>query len=518
MVISIRTTDNSTTHFENEFSTKPIDIFLRLFKKLPEFWSAKIGVKKIIESFPIYKEYLQIPNSDEIYSWIEEICQTPHRRPGTPEGLKAEEWVFQKLKELGVKNVTKEPIPIDVWNAEEWSLNVKGKIIPSFFCVNTGFTSAQGITAPLVYVGKGRYKDFKKVDVSGKIVVGEVTFPFIPIGILFNFLKILRGVYHISDPDGSFSLFKTQYLNFVRQNFIGGTTSENAPHNDVYWNSFKGGAKAICLILKNQPSNSNSHYGPYDGIMKPIPGLWIGKYDGIQLKKYAKLNFKATLNLTGSIKKGKMHNIWGVLPGQSEENIMITSHHDAPFKGAVEDGSGVAQVLAQAKLWAGVNQKKRKRNMVFVVDAGHFYGSLGAHSFARTHSDLMNKTRLLITLEHLGAKEVREENKHYIKTNKQAYTVMFTSPEPQVIATVINALKRKPTKITTSMAMNLLADAPTSDAAGYALESDVPLISWIGCPYYLLDEHDTLDKIDKKEIGRICETVTEMIKPYMARR
>ncbi|MHA1149453.1 MAG: M28 family peptidase [Promethearchaeota archaeon] len=395
-------------------------------------------------------------------------------------------------------------------------MRVGNQEIPSFYCVNTGFTDSQGITAPLIYVGKGRAKDFKNIDVSGKIVVAEVTFPFIPIGLLFNFLKLIRGVYYISDPDGSLSLLKGQYLNFVRKNFIGGTTDTNASQKDVYWNAFKEGARAVCLILKDQPSNSNSHYGPYDGIMKPIPALWIGKYDGKKLRKNARENVEATLILEGTIKDGIMHNIWGVLPGQKDEIVMITSHHDAPFKGAVEDGSGVAQVLAQAKLWSKVPKNKRKRTMVFVIDAGHFYGSKGAHVFAREHPNFMKKTKILITLEHLGAKEVKEQNKKYVETNNQAYTVMFTTPEPMIVATVINALKRSPTRITTSLAMTLLADAPTSDAAGYALESNVPLISWIGCPYYLLDKHDTLDKIEKKELKPICKTITELIKPYMA--
>ena len=66
------------------------------------------------------------------------------------------------------------------------------------------------------------------------------------------------------------------------------------------------------------------------------------------------------------------------------------------------------------------------------------------------------------------------------------------------------------------MPLDLLADVPTSDAAGFALESDASIISWIGCPYYLLDEHDGLDKVAVSELKPICETVTEMIKPYMA--
>jgi len=35
-------------------------------------------------------------------------------------------------------------------------------------------------------------------------------------------------------------------------------------------------------------------------------------------------------------------------------------------------------------------------------------------------------------------------------------------------------------------------------------------------PYYLLDENDTFDKIDRAELRPIAETVTELVKGAMA--
>jgi len=464
---------------------------------------------------PEFEKVLNLPGSNEIFEWIEEICKLPHRRPGTPEGHEAEHWVAKKLKEFGLKNVTMDPISITCWNADHWSLTVEGREIPSFFVVNSGFTPSEGVTAPLVYVGTGSRKEFKKVDVMGKIAVADITFPFIPSGVLVKLLQILGALYYFSDPDHSITLRTGQYLNFVRQNFLGGTTKETAPASDVYWQAYARGAKAICLILRDQPSNSKSHYGPYDGIMKPLPGLWIGKYDGVKLREQAKTGATASMVLTGTATLGTMNNVWGVLPGRSNEIVLVTSHHDAPFQGATEDGAGMAQVLAQIKIWACVPRERRARTLVFVIDAGHFYGSEGGTSFARNHADLMKKVRLLITLEHLGAKEVVEQKHNYAKTDQLALTVMFTSNAPLPIATAVNALRKKPAKRTLPLPATLFAPAPTSDAAGYVLESGVPVISWIGCPYYLLDEYDTLDKIAKPELHAICATVTELIKPHM---
>ncbi len=500
---------------ETQVSTKILDIMIRFLKELPNIWLAKAGAKRLLVNLPTYGESLRLPDSNEIFKWIEGLCQLPHRRPGTSEGHEAERWVAKKLEEFGLKNITMDPIPITVWNAERWSLKVDGHEIPSFFVVNTGFTPAEGVTAPLVYVGTGTPKDFNKVDVSGKIAVADITFPFIPTGALVKILQVLGALYCISDPEHSLILRNGQYLNFVRQNFIGGTTNENAPSSDVYWQAYKRGARAICLILRDQPSNSNSHYGPYDGIMKPLPGLWIGKYDGMELREKAKAGANASLVLEGTATAGTMNNVWGILPGRSDEIVLVTSHHDAPFKGATEDGAGVSQVFAQIKTWSSVPQEKRARTLVFVVGAGHFYGFEGGSFFARDHVDLMKKVKILITLEHLGAKEVVEKERQYAETDRLALTVMFTSNRPLPLATVINALKKSPSKRTLPIPATLFAPAPVSDAAGYVLESGVPVISWIGCPYYLLDAHDTLDKIAKKELRSICETVTELIKPYM---
>ena len=485
-----------------------------IVRRLPGIWMARRRAHALAKDLPISTGPTTLPDLPILESWLQGICRTEHRRPGTPEGRQAEHWVADRLREFGLENVTADPIPISVWTADKWSLSIEGRSVPSFYVVNTAFTESQGLTAPLAYVGTGSAGDFDRADVRGKIVVADVPFPRMPTGLL---MKVMRASYMLSDPDRSVSPWSSQYLNFARQNFIGGATSaETAPANDVYWQAVRRGACGICLILRDQPTNSNTHYGPYDGIMKPIPGLWIGKHDGVDLREQARKGARATLALSGRVEPGTMNNIWGVLPGRSDEVILVTSHHDSPFKGAVEDGAGVTQVLAQAWAWSRVPKEQRPRTLVFVMDAGHFYGSLGGHDFARRHRDLMKKTRILITLEHLGGKEVREQGRQYVETGRPALTVMFTSAEPTTIASVIRALSTSPAKHTASIPSDLIAPVPTSDASGYVVEAGVPVISWIGCPYYLLDENDTLDKIDRKELLPICRTVTELIRIHMA--
>lgn len=53
--------------------------------------------------------------------------------------------------------------------------------------------------------------------------------------------------------------------------------------------------------------------------------------------------------------------------GKNAETLMVRSHHDSGFMGAVEDASGVSEVLALAKYYGQTPAKSRDRNMMFVV-------------------------------------------------------------------------------------------------------------------------------------------------------
>ena len=210
-----------------------------IVKSLPKVWKLKKEARKLSKALPDYNGEVEVPDTEMIYGWLTELCSTPHRRPGTFEGKRAEDWVANKFRAIGLQEVNLDPVPIQVWEAKQWSLTIEGQEIPSFFVLNTGFTPKSGISAPLAYVGVGDQKDFRQTDVKGKMVVAEVPFPKLPTGLL------LRGIgssYVVSNPCGSFKLSSTQYLNFVRKNFMGQSTLETAPPTDVYWNAVKNGA------------------------------------------------------------------------------------------------------------------------------------------------------------------------------------------------------------------------------------------------------------------------------------
>ncbi|GAG74935.1 unnamed protein product, partial [marine sediment metagenome] len=119
--------------------------------------------------------------------------------------------------------------------------------------------------------------------------------------------------------------------------------------------------------------------------------LYVGKYDGMKVRELAKSpNSQGNIILEGYKEASKANNIWGILPGQSEEMIMVSSHHDSAFKGASEDGTGVAMVLAQLRAWSKIPIEKRPKSLLFLLTAGHLYGGIGAETFALVQVSLIH--------------------------------------------------------------------------------------------------------------------------------
>ncbi len=473
---------------------------------------------------PKFKESVPVAESDLVFSWIEGLCQWDHRRPGTPNGHAAEEWIADKFREFGLQDVTMQPIDIDVWTPDEWSLTVEGEKIPAFFSVNTGLTEPDGVSAPLAYVGLGLPSDFERVDVNGKIAVVEILFPYLPSG---GLLSIPNSNYFISDPENSIQFLTGQYLTFFYMNLYGDKLEWEPDAPDVpmkkFWSAYdmavENGAKGVALLLANKPSKYNTQYGLYDGVMNPVPAVWVGKYDAIRLRRLAREKKSATLVQTGTLEPGYMRNVYGILPGQSEDTVIICSHHDSSFKGAVEDGTGITQVFAQAWAWAQVPIEKRPKTLVFVAAAGHLYGGWGGFSFAYEHPEIMEKTWLVMNLEHLAAKEVKEHRGEYKETGLVSPSIIWTEENPKVLAALWKAMDRKPAKRAVSLPAYYWI--PFSDVPGYVSGATanglpkVPIISWISNPYYLLDEQDTPDRVEQEELGPLAGTITEIVKNFM---
>jgi hypothetical protein len=253
--------------------------------------------------------------------------------------------------------------------------------------------------------------------------------------------------------------------------------------------------------------------------MKPIPALYVGKYDGIKVREIIQENSaKGTIILEGTKKPSFAHNIWGILPGKSEEMIMISSHHDSSFKGATEDGTGVAMVLAQLQTWAKIPKELRPRSLLFCLTAGHLYGGIGAELFAHKYKNTIMKEVLVdLNLEHMCAKEVVEDpNTHdFMLTDDLALGAVFISRNEHLVAPVIKSCRIHNIEKLMLIPDNFFATPPIGEAGHFSTVADINVIHWIRSPYYLLTAEDTLDKVDVGQLHSTAQCVSDLIVSLM---
>ncbi len=513
--------DQSESNSEptTEFTFDRKKIIANLIDLIPKMKDLREKSKEIISTLQEPKLQVLAPDSKVIENDLKKICSVPHRRIGTEEAHEIENYLEKTVKELGLENVHKETFEVINWVGTDWKLSIKAnnKVIeiPCFYVLNTEFTDKKGITAPLIYVGTGSKKDFKKRDVNGKIVVADIEFPTFPVG------KIIKMAepYYVSDPQKSFDESTEMILTFVLSNFLPQTLGEKPREDTVYWRAVRGGALGLILILRDAPTNINSHWGPYDGSMKPVPALYVGKYDGMKVRELAQVeNSQGTLILNGYKEISNANNIWGILPGQSEEMYMISTHTDSAFEGASEDGIGVAMVLAQLRAWSKIPKEQRPKSLLFVLTAGHLYGGKGAEIFAKKYRDtLLKKVIVDVNLEHMCAKEVEEdpETHNYRFTNNLAIGAVFLTHDETLVALTTKAFKDHNIERMLLIPENFFNTPPIGEAGHFTTHSDLKVIHWIRNPYYLLTAEDTLDKIAMDKLNQTAQCVTDLINSLM---
>lgn len=435
----------------------------------------------------------------ELKTWVKQQADMGPRRPGSAAGHQNEEFLLEKLKEFGLENVRKEPVSITHWEAEEYSLAVgeEGQLEPThcFYIPYTRMISEPELTAPMLWIDQKTLSVPKNC--AGKIVVTEVTFPPFAPEMLLKY-----GMDHF-DPDDN--ILKLNHpATWVRMGW------------HIYQQAARKGAAGFIGILTNQPGDNCEMYAPYgfkekDIMDKPIPGFWVNRKDGEKIKQLAqsgKGQGKAVLK--GVCEPGVMHNIVGEIPGKIDETVVLSSHHDSPFESPVEDGTGVATVLAVAR---HLNQLRNlNRRVVVVLTAGHFYGSLGTRTFIKEHQhDIVPKTVLEISLEHMCHEAVEDEGGKLIPSGLPEVTGVFVPFSKEVCDIVMDNLRKHHLDRTIALPSEGPFGAYPPTDGGDWFEAGIPVINHISDPVYLLTSDDHMQWVDENRLARAAAAYTNVL-------
>jgi hypothetical protein len=446
-----------------------------------------------------------IPDRDAIFRCIERIYEGGIRRPGYPADRRAERLCEEQFRELSLENVRLEPVRLPRWEPRTWSLHVRGAggetELPCFPLPHAA--PAQRLELPLAAFDPARPESVRGraslCDVSLLRVPPDLptSAAGVPAQLAEEVATQLRPGGRAYDPSGSFE-GSLQVLPFGSQ------------IHEVMEPSIAAGAAAFVGALDGYPGDSCEYYVPYDAVARPIPGVWIRGSDGARLRAMLEAGpVRAVLHVDSVREEVTSHNVVGELPGADEERVVIGSHHDGPWSSAVEDGSGIALVLAQAAYWSRVPREERPHRLVFLLNAGHMAGSAGCRAFIEEHAAELDRIVLEVHLEH-AAREFVEQDGRVVPSGHPETRWFFTTRIPLLEAAVWKALELEGLERSLVLPPDTFGSHPTTDG-GLFHERGVPLVNYLTAPFYLFDAMDDLDKIDRASLVPVTRAAIRLV-------
>jgi len=441
-----------------------------------------------------------LPSANELWKWLEQLADWCPAYTGSPGHVKFVNFLDQELRKAKLTPQRK-TFTLPYWELKNYGLKLGDeKIHAASYRPYSGPTPASGVTAPLYFAGTAPKLDY--AGAAGKIVVIEM--PPAP-GKDGKLQGELIGTYPANAD-----------LPFVRYGIIG--VYRNTPDLKPLE---KAGAAGVVYIWNNvSDGNAEDQALPFSAPSSSVPALWVNATAGKRLKTAAAAGSTMTLTLDASIYPDTpTDNLWAVLPGKTDEVIIVNTHTDGC--NACEENGGLG-VVALAKYFAKIPQPQRNRTLVFLMTTGHF-----AHGYVRaaqdwrdTNPDLMKKAVTCVTIEHLAANEWidRPESNEYKPSGGFDWGVAYTPlrPEGEVFLQAIDGTEARHTYAFKP------AGAYPGEGAGF-WAAGIPTLSYIPSPQYLFiapAKGGGIEKLDKNrlhgEVTAFARAVTALDKMTVA--
>ncbi|HEX6567990.1 MAG TPA: M28 family peptidase, partial [Acidimicrobiales bacterium] len=422
----------------------------------------------------------ELPAQDTIYGWIGTVVDQGIRRPGYEADDWAEQWIADRFRDVGLDDVRLEPIEVRRWEPIEWSLQVTGAdgTTTALDCFPVPYAAAvDGLDVELA-----AFDAADPAAVAGKASLYDVTLLRLP----GNFMATAGSI-----PEGTAAE--------SRSVDTGGTLAQphvvpfGADFTQVLEPSTAAGAAAFVGVLTDYPGDSYEYYVPYDAVDRPLPGVWIRGSDGARLRELLAAGpVRVRLTVATDVRTVESHNVVGDLPGADDEVVMIGSHHDGPWASAVEDGSGISLVLAQASYWSAQPRDRRPHRLRFLLQGGHMSGGAGLRQYIETHRGELGAVVLEVHLEHAALEFADPADGPAASPDELAPTGQatprwwFTSRNPDLEAAVLDALTLEQLDRSMLVAPDAVGEQPPTDGGFYHAEG-VPIVNFLAAPFYLFD-------------------------------
>jgi len=447
-------------------------------------------------------------SNERMFEWILELddmgvsSDAGFRQAGSEADLEAAAFLLDEISEFGIEDVRLDPVEVILSTSEGVRLKLGDKrdspIVPASYMGFTKGTTSEGVVGELLYVGRGLDAN-AFADAAGKIVVVDLWAP----GLGYDQFFAPFDVYTY-DPENTLVGNKVTQnwpvLNFRRPTF--------AP----YGHAVANGAIGIIAIIDFDLADSHDYFTPYDHVVRTMPGIYISKSHGSELKDMiASGPVIANIEVEASNRPATTHNVVATLPGQSEEVILITSHYDG---WASNDASGTAVMLGLAEYFA---HSPLQRTLVFLWAGGHFAGDEPTKQFIAQNPELMDSVVVQIGVEHIS-KEFVQVDGQFHETGQVAPRVFFLSgPAPFEANPVLTAITKNATmnqdlvRTIGLPASGPLGAEPPGLSRWYFEHGGIPIVHLITGPAIMFTPMDTPDTVAKDQLKPVAETLLEII-------
>ncbi|HKY16011.1 MAG TPA: hypothetical protein VJM33_13885 [Microthrixaceae bacterium] len=269
--------------------------------------------------------------------------------------------------------------------------------------------------------------------------------------------------------------------------------------------AIEAGAVGFVGVLHGYPGDCR-YYVPYDGLPRSIPGVYVNASQIRPLDEATGRGATATIRVDATRGTTTTHNVIGELAGVDDDWVVIGTHHDAPWASAVEDGSGIALVLAQAEAWSQVPAEQRPHRLVFLAAGAHMVAGAGTSGFVEAHAADMDRIVLEVHLEH-AAVDTAVDGTPLDRVTPRWW---FTTEVPWLEQVVWDAIVTEGLDRSLMLTPDALDHRPTTDG-GFFHEVGVPLVNYLAAPWYLFDPADTLDKVDVPTLGSLSRAAWRIV-------
>ena len=307
----------------------------------------------------------------------------PYRLAGSPCEAAASEYVSQRMRDYGleVENKVFYTYNSDPMFSKVQILQPEFLEIDSLPCAHIRATKPEGELFDLVYVGDGSYQAYEGLDVTGKMVLVEVSYaPPVP------------EKARIACEMGAAGIMCMNWGN----------------DEEVIC---RRGLKAVW----GTPTESNFHNIP------DIVGVGVTRGAGLKLKSWCQQGKAVQVKVTAIADRtwSQVHQPQGILRGNGkrDEFLLVCSHLDAWKPGVTCNATGNATTLEICRILSR-HREELDRDIYFVFWDGHEVAeAAGSTWFVDNYWDLLNKKCIGYT--HIDSTGVRETELFEIKASEE---------------------------------------------------------------------------------------------------